>query len=232
MLQHCDHHISTVDTLSTLHNLTIIVDSRRLMYRFPHAKRDVEFLDGMFSALRFGRYRTWPELHQPSIGISEMYSSSLIYCVLTRGDDESKDMIYWSQPFRAELWGFLIMLMLGFGIFSQFRIRDNRLFIVEVCVSLYKLVGIMIGDGKIRYSRVHLWIALLGLAIGTLYANLLLSLAVKEVPPKFYNRLEPLLKSGYKILPQTFYEIEFWGGRVHSDFIDYCPGCSANAERG
>lgn len=138
--------------------------------------------------------------YKTSLQYSYFDSSSITYCALAQDDDKTHDLRFWKVPFRTNLWLLLVLLLAVFCTSLQLAIRQNASFFVAMCFSAYTFIAIMVGDGNIRYKEMTLCLAFLGLAVGLLYSNGLLSLVVKAPSPTRYHYLKEILKDGYKLL--------------------------------
>lgn len=58
----------------------------------------------------------------------------------------------------------------------------------------------MTGNGKVRFTGLSICLTFLGLSVGSLYSNSLLSLVVKEPAPVMYSHLKQILLEGYRIV--------------------------------
>lgn len=111
---------------------------------------------------------TTPKLYKSGLVFSNFEPNYFSYCVLKHGNDETKDFGLWVQPFKNELWVFLLLIMSMYSIYSQFGLRDNNMFPTEVCVSVFKFIEITMGNGKIHNAGFQLCLAFLGVFKGTL----------------------------------------------------------------
>lgn len=202
-LMFCSPNIFSVNEFSKVHNLSIVsFHNLEKFSRMVPVMYEAQALHGMFYGLNFS---TVSKFYTTGFLFSEFDSFSFLYCQLTRGDDETKDLEFWVQPFKVELWIALIFIMAMCCIYSQAGLRDNNKFAVEVCESAFKFIEVLIGNGNINNSLFQLCLAYLGFFVCLFYSSCLLGFVVMESPPAPYTSIKEILTDGYKILlfPQT-----------------------------